>query len=146
MGLWSRLFGGREDVPARRSPTVGDWTIAIPSDFELIDNGDSWQACKDDRVVYIGSLSANRAKGRKVPARELHAMGAKKLDGAGPGERSRITTANLMGEAQIARTESGWQLTGFMVTDGVIATCVIDFQEESGKGWALSTWQSLDHP
>jgi hypothetical protein len=145
MGLLSGIFGGGERPVTKRVHATGGWSVSIPAGFEAVDNGDSWQAFKDDRVVYVSSLIVQSASGRKMPAGELHAMGAKQWERSTSGDRFRFARGNVTGEARVARADPGWRLTGFMVTDGVIATCTIDFPAEGDRGWALDTWKSLEH-
>jgi hypothetical protein len=118
----------------------GDWTILIEPDFEFIDNGDSWQAYKGGRVVYVSSISVTDEHGHKVPAEALLAGTA---DSLGPGKRIRFLESDVCGEAEIKPSETGSQLMGFMCAHGTVATCVIDFEEEQDIHWATSTWRSL---
>jgi hypothetical protein len=145
-GLWSRLFGRREGTPNRRLHAVGEWTIAVPADFKEVDNITSWQAYAGDRVVYVSSLIAQKKGGPNSPAGELYAHGIRALERSSPGDRHRHRAGNVSGEAQVARSDAGWVLTGFMVTDGVLATCLINFSEEGDMEWAVATWSSMEHP
>lgn len=128
------------DPHGQRIRVKGDWTILVEPDFEFIDNGDSWQAHKGERVVYVSSIRVTDEHGRRVPAEALLAGTANSL---GTGKRIRFSEGDVCGEAEIKPSETGSQLMGFMCAHGTVATCVIDFEEEQDVHWATSTWRSL---
>ena len=128
------------DPHRQRIRVQGDWTFLIEPEFELIDNGDSYQAHKGGRVVYVSSIRVTDDHGRRVPAEALLAGAAQSL---GTGKRINFSESNVHGEAEIKPSETGSQLMGFMCAPGTVATCVIDFEEEKDVHWATSTWRSL---
>ncbi len=132
--------------PAEQSvPTTGDWTIAVPPEFELIDNGDSWQAHSGNRVVYVSSIAVRDAGGEVTPADALRATATRTFGESG-SERLSYSEGTLRGEAEVRRESGHWQLKGFMCARGTVATCVVDYGDPQDKAWAVATWQSLKHP
>ena len=132
------------DSDLRRTRATGDWTILVPSSFELVDHGDSWQAHKGDRIVHVSSLEVKETGGAKTPATVICGVAGKKF-AKSSGERFSISERKLRGEAEIVRNADHWQLKGVMCADGTLATCLIDYPDERYKAWAVSTWKSLAH-
>jgi hypothetical protein len=126
----------------KRCQATPSWTISVPSDFSAIDNGDSWQAHADTRVVYVSSMKVESA-GSPVLATVLRATLARSLEPASEGERHQLEEPGVVGDAQIISTPEGFELKGFACTDGELATCVISFEQGDHREWAVSTWQSL---
>lgn len=130
--------------PLKRTRAIGGWTIVVSSDFELVDNGDSWQAHKADRIVYVGSMEISGPQGVKVPAKRLCA--ALHETTANATERLSHSQKGLYGHAEIIRVDEHWQLKGIMCANGTVATTLIDYPDASQKAWAVATWKSLQHP
>lgn len=126
----------------KRCQATPTWTISVPSDFTAIDNGDSWQAQDDTRVVYVSSMKVANG-GSPVPATVLRASLARSLEPASADERYQLEEPGVAGDAQIISTADGFELKGFACTDGDLATCVISFEQGDHREWAVSTWQSL---
>ena len=82
---------------------------------------------------------ANRA----VPAAALFATASKKLAPPSEAERHSFEEPGLNAGAQIAQTDTGFDLKGFTCVDGCVATCVISFAEQTDRDWAVATWGSL---
>jgi hypothetical protein len=118
------------------------WTISVPVDFAEIDNGDSWQAHADTRSVYVSSVKVAEA-GSPVSSTALRATVARKLAPQSAAERHNLDESGVQGDAQILRTATGFELRGFACTDGVVATCVINFDHEDHREWAIGIWRSL---
>jgi hypothetical protein len=127
-----------------RTPAVGGWTILLAPGFKTVLNGDGWQAYADGRVIYVGVLGVKDSSGRPPPAEELRTTAARKFAGA---REPRLVheSAGVCGEAIVAEEGGAFQLKGFMCSAGTIATCIIDFQNESDKEWAIASWKSLEH-
>jgi hypothetical protein len=55
----------------------------------------------------------------------------------------------VVGEAVFGPTEDDgrtvWRLSGVAGTVGQLAVCNIYTEDESDRGWAVRTWQSLRH-
>jgi hypothetical protein len=126
----------------KRCQATPSWTISVPLDFITIDNGDSWQAHADTRVVYVSSMTVETG-GSAVLAPVLRATLARSLEPASEGERHELQESGVVGDAQIISTADGFELKGFACTDGDLATCVISFEQRDHREWAVSTWQSL---
>lgn len=126
----------------KRCQATPSWTISVPADFSAIDNGDSWQADADTRVVYVSSMKVESA-GSPVLATVLRAALARSLEPASEGERHQLEEPGVVGDAQISSTPEGFELKGFACSDGELATCVISFEHGDHRQWAVSTWQSL---
>ena len=128
----------------RRVTSAGHWTLSLPADFEEINNGDSWQAVANDRIVYISAIGAKGKDGLLIPAETLCATAGRALDPT--REQHRFSTPPLAGVAQLTREDGHSQLMGFVCAAGTVATCVVNFDNESDSEWALTTWRSLRHP
>ena len=126
----------------KRCQATPSWTISVPSDFTAIDNGDSWQAHADTRVLYVSSMKVQNG-GAPIPATVLRATLARSLEPAAADERHQLEESGVVGDAQIIRTPQGFELKGFACTDGDLATCVISFEQDEHRDWAVSTWRSL---
>ena len=121
---------------------IDGWTIVVPRNFAEIDNGDSWQAHSGTRFVYVSSIRVTDANG-PAPAAALFATASKKLAPASEAERHSFEEPGLNAGAQIMPTEAGFDLKGFTCVDGVVATCVISFVDQTDREWAVNTWRSL---
>lgn len=126
----------------KRCQASPSWTISVPLDFSAIDNGDSWQAHADTRVVYVSSMKVANG-GSPVPAAVLRTSLGRSLEPASAGELHQLEESGVVGDAQITRTPDGFELKGFACIDGELATCVISFEQGDHSEWAVSTWQSL---
>ena len=118
------------------------WTIVVPRNFAEIDNGDSWQAHSGGRCVYVSSIRVTDANG-PVPAVALFATASRKLASPSEAERHSFEEPGLNAGAQITPTDTGFDLKGCTCVDGVVATCVISFVEQTDRDWAVTTWKSL---
>ena len=118
------------------------WTIVVPSNFAEIDNGDSWQAHSGGRCVYVSSIRVTDGNG-PVPAAALFATASRKLAPPSEAERHSFEEPGLNAGAQITPTDTGFDLKGCTCVDGVVATCVISFVEQTDRDWAITTWKSL---
>ena len=127
-----------------RTVTMGAWSVLVAPGFQTIDNGDSWQAYCDSRVVYVSSLAVETPDGIKTPKEAIRAAATKRFALPAQGRLIR-ENSGLCGEAEIARDGAVLRLKGFMCVDGSVATCVIDYAEEQDKDWAIRTWESLEH-
>ena len=124
---------------------TGDWTIAVPTEFAMELDDDSWMAYEGDRCVYVASVAV-RADGRDPLARSLYESASKKLAPATAEiERFSHDEAGLVGGAQIRRDGDRFELKGLMCADGSVATCAIWFVRAEHRDWALATWRSLRH-
>ena len=121
---------------------TGGWTIVVPSNFAEIDNGDSWQAHEGARCVYVSSMRVADANGA-VPAAALFATASINLVPLSEAEHHSFEEPGLNAGAQIAQTDTGFDLKGFTCVDGCMATCVISFAEQTDRDWAVATWRSL---
>jgi len=121
---------------------TGSWIVDVPANFAEIDNGDSWQGHADTRVVYVSSMKVANGS---VPASaiSLRATISRKLDPPSTVERHALESSDRLGDAQIARGDTGFQLKGFTCVDGCIATCIISFELPEHHDWTLATWRSL---
>jgi hypothetical protein len=129
----------------RRTPTVGEWTILQPPEFQTIDNGDSWQTYSGGRVFYVSSLRVGDPGASRTPAAALRATAARTLPKQAARRLSHEHGA-VCGDAEIRPEGKAWQLKGFMCADGVVATCVADYPSQDDEAWAVAMWESLDHP
>jgi hypothetical protein len=118
------------------------WKISVPVSFVEIDNGDSWQAHADTRVVFVSSMKVVSA-GTPVPASALRATAARRLGPDPEGGRYDLEGSDVQGDAQIVRKTEGLELKGFACADGIVATCVINFDRDDQREWAVATWRSL---
>ena len=127
-----------------RTRVTADWTIMISTKFKIIENEDSWQAQDENRVVYVSSLSVDDPSDKRpAPSgRDLCAQAGKKL---GSKDRLRFSEGDLHGEAEITANDGKFQLMGVVCATGAVATCVIDYDDERHREWAISTWKSLRH-
>ncbi len=129
----------------RRTPTVGEWTILLPPEFETIGNGDSWQAHSGGRVFYVSSLRAGNRGASRTPAAALRATAVRTFPKQ-VARRLNHEHGTVCGDAEIRPENQAWQLKGFMCADGVVASCVADYRDPDDEAWAVSMWESLDHP
>jgi len=120
----------------------GNWLVSVPAEFEEVNNGDSWQARAGGRIVYVSSLMVLES-GTPVPPESLCASASEKLVPAPDAQRHHFAVGGRVGEVQIARTATGYQLQGSMCVAGRVALCVIDFASADERDWALSTWKSI---
>jgi hypothetical protein len=127
---------------AKQCRATGSWAILVPATFDEVDNGDSWQAYADTRVVYVSSMRVENGEG-PVPAAYLRATASGKLAPPTEVERHHFVEPGVEGEAQISGTDGRFELKGFTCVDGCVATCVISFEEAQHRDWALATWKSL---
>lgn len=138
---------GTAPQPPRRIRATGDWSVLVPGDFEIIDNGDSVQAHKEGRIVYVGSLMVRDRRGEKIPAETSCATLAGKMMASTPAhQRLSFAEGARRGEAHVGPREGRWQLKGVVCAAGTVATCVIDFPHQRDQAWAIATWKSLEHP
>src|SRR5438270_3524059 len=96
------------------------WSIEIPSDFEQIDNGDSWQAvdASASRIVYVSAMSIGGP---------LDAPNADQLLGGGGAEGGSVEYSNgdLRGRAHVSTENGGSVVEAISAVRGHVATCVI---------------------
>jgi len=81
--------------------------------------------------------------GSPVPATSLRATVERKLAPHSEAERHHFDGSSAVGDAQIICTATGFELKGFMCTDGCVATCAINFPHGEHREWAIATWKSL---
>jgi hypothetical protein len=140
MTLWP---WSKEGSARHRVPTTGNWTIAVPPNFRLINNGDSWQAYQGERVVYVRSIAVQDAEGSPTTPEALCVTAARAF--GENCERHSHSAEAARGVAEIRREADHWQLKGFMCVAGTVATCLIDYAKPQDKEWALAVWRSLEH-
>jgi hypothetical protein len=131
----------------KRVSATGRWSVSIPGGLTVVDNGDSWQAHDDHRIVYVSSLAVSGADGHPKPAREIAEVAGRKLP-PGHDREQKVqegSASALVGAAVIQpATNLGWELRGYMAGEGTLALCVIDFDTPGLREWAVETWRSLD--
>jgi hypothetical protein len=119
---------------------TNNWSIIIEADFEQINNGDSWQAYKAERIVYVSTMTIKDKDNNDVLADTIREETAKPPTGQ---KQFSFEDKNRLGVAELKRDKKGWQLDSFMCTNGNLAACVINFYDESNLEWALEVWKSL---
>ena len=127
---------------AKLCRATGSWAITVPATFEEVNNGDSWQAHADTRIVYVSSMNVTTGASR-VSAASLRATVSRRLAPPSEVERHQFTESGVEGEAQISGIDGAFELKGFTCVDGCVATCVINFGQAQHRDWALATWRSL---
>jgi hypothetical protein len=142
MWPWDKRTSQGEDWS--RTGTMGAWSVLLAPGFRTIDNGDSWQAYRDSRVVYVSSLAVEEPDGSKTPKEAIRVAATRRFALPEPEWLIR-DNPRLCGVAEIAPDGAVLRLKGFMCVDGSIATCVIDYAEQRDKDWAIRTWESLEH-
>jgi hypothetical protein len=136
-----------EATATKRVSVTGRWSVKVPPALTVVNNGESWQAHDDRRIVYLSSLAISGKDGRAQPARDIAAVAGRKLP---PGQDREETTHEgsaslLVGGAVIQpAAKLGWELRGYMAGDGTLALCVIDYDTPGLRDWAIETWRSLD--
>ena len=118
------------------------WSIFVPTDFVEVHNADSWQAHAGPRIVYVSSMKVANGENR-APAAALRVMAARKLAPPSEVERYPRDEVEVQGDAQITSSATGFELKGFACADGNVATCVINFDHDDDRDWAIATWRSL---
>ena len=103
----------------KRCIATPSWSIAVPSQFEEINNNDNWQAIADTRCVYVSSMKFDR---RMLPstAAALCASMSETFGQPPDTERIHFTEQSLIGEAELKASERGFELNGVMCVDGCI--------------------------
>jgi|WetSurSiteA1Bulk_404760.scaffolds.fasta_scaffold16852_3 hypothetical protein len=119
-----------------------NWSIIIETDYEQIDNGDSWQAYKDEQIIYVSTLKIKDKYNKVSPVGEIRDISKKKFVGK---KQFSFEEGQRLGAAELNRINKGWQLDAFMCTNGNLAICVINFKDETALNWALDVWKSLSH-
>ena len=119
---------------------TNNWSIIIEADFERINNGDSWQACKEEQIVYVSTMTIKDKNNNDVLAETIRDTTAKPSNGQ---KQFSYEDKKRLGAADLKQDKKGWQLNGFMCTNGSLAICVINFNDESNLEWALEVWKSL---
>jgi hypothetical protein len=119
---------------------TNNWSMLIEADFERINNGDSWQAHKADQIVYVSTMTIKDKNNNDVPAETIRDTTSKPPTGQ---KQFSFYEKNILGVAELKRDKKGWQLDSFMCTNGNLAVCVINFDDESNLDWALEVWKSL---
>jgi len=154
-GLWvlamARLVAGcRESKPSvavedkpERVQATPTWSVDIPAHFTRSDNGDSWQAFDDHRVVYVSSLRVGEGNGPATEAADIDAIGARVLGEDPADPRLEQSSGPVQGKAVVRSKDRGVELKGYMVAEGRIAVCVIDVDDRRFEPWAMGVWRSL---
>jgi hypothetical protein len=133
-------------------PTGGDgeriavfsgWSIVVPRKFKHEDQGSSWRASDERRVVTVKLQDVSVAGGGKASLEDLAGQGDAWLKSLAPGDRILHDGSAARGQAIVRIRQEGWELEGYMASDGSVVVCVID-AEDPFKDWAISTWRSLE--
>jgi hypothetical protein len=119
---------------------TNNWSIIIEADFERLINGDSWQAYKAEQIVYVSTMTIKDKNNNDVVAETIRGTTAKPPKGQ---KQFSYEEKKRLGAADLKQDKKGWQLNGFMCTNGNLAICVINFNDESNLEWALEVWKSL---
>jgi hypothetical protein len=119
---------------------TNNWSIIIEADFGRLNNGDSWQAYKAEQIVYVSTMTIKDKNNNNVPAETIRDITAKPSSGQ---KQFLCEDKKRLGAAELKQDKKGYQLNGFMCTNGSLAICMINFNDESNLEWALEVWKSL---
>ena len=137
LGLLSTAHAEPATVRVQATPS---WTIVIPRSFKQLPHEDSWQATGDDRVIYVSSMLVS--PGDEPVAATAAKLAAKLLVGK-TGATLEYHADGVEGRAGVIQERGGFNLKGFMMTDGRVAVCVISYANPKQQAWAADTWRSL---
>jgi hypothetical protein len=144
-GAGPSTAGGGRAPTGKRIPVARGWTVMVPADFQVIDNGDSLQALKGGRIVYLSApalpagATANRAHAVCDQMSSLFV-------GLPPQDLLTHAAGKLEGRAGFFHEGDVWRLKGVMCADGAVAIAVADLPEAKDRDWAISVWRSFEHP
>lgn len=129
----------------KRIPVARGWTVEVPADFEVIDNGDSVQALKGSRIVYLSAPelpAAASGDGAHALCEQMSALFAI------VPRKNRLTYAagKLEGRAGFFLEGRLWRFKGVMCANGAVSLAVADLPGAKDRDWAIEIWRSLDHP
>ena len=119
---------------------TNNWSIIIEADFERKGNGDSWQAYKAEQIVYISTMTIKDKNNNNIPAETIRDTTTKPPSGQ---KQFSFEDKRKLGAAELKHDKKSWQLNAFMCTNGNLAICVINFNDENHLDWALEVWKSL---
>lgn len=134
----------------RRKPVrldlTGGWSIEIPGAMaEQWDEHGTWSAWDGQRTVWFTSYTLEKKNDEPPTAVES-------LEGSllPEGERIEHRGDRVIGRAVLAPYEEDgeklWQLSARSAVAGGLVVCNIYIKNLADRDWAISTWQSLDHP
>jgi len=124
---------------------VGNWTVPLSKDFNLVGTPESVEFTDGTRVLHISTADI-RGRDRPSPtAAELHKSVGK--GAAGEGELTEFEMSGpAYGRAQLIRERSGlFHLGTSREAEGSVLTCTFTFPAESDLEWALSVWRAIRH-
>lgn len=125
-----------------RIQVTESWSVEVPTEFTLVDNGDSWQAFDqaEQRIVYLGSLIISGPDGC-ANVEGVTASADENLAAGASVDSQELCLPGLLGRAVIDMTAG--TLTGYVAQEGSLLTCFINFDVPAGREWALETWRSI---
>jgi hypothetical protein len=142
--LLAPATGGERAPAGRRIPVAGGWTVLVPADFKVIDNGDSVQALKESRIVYLSAPllpAAAKDDGAHALCEQMSALFVK------VPRKDRLTHAAgaLEGRAGFFLEGSLWRFKGVMCARGTVVLAVADLEGAKDRDWAVAVWRSFEH-
>jgi hypothetical protein len=137
--------GGAQALAGKRIPVARGWTVMVPADFQVVDNGDSLQAVKGGRIVYLSAPALPAAAAGDRAHAVCEQMSSLFVD-VPPQDRLTHAAGKLEGRAGFFLENGVWRLKGVMCADGAVAIAVADLPEPKDRDWAISVWRSFEHP
>jgi hypothetical protein len=141
----SAAAGGAQAPAEKRIPVARGWTVVVPADFQLIDNGDSLQALEGKRIVYL-SAPALPAAAETDGAHALCEQMSSLFASVPSKDRLTHAAGELEGRAGFFLEDGVWRLKGVMCARGAMALAVADLLDAKDRDWAVAVWRSFQHP
>ena len=140
----SATAAGEAASAGRRISVAGGWTVVVPADFKVIDNGDSVQALKESRIVYLSApLLPATAKddGAHALCEQMSSLFVKMP------RKDRLTYAagGLEGRAAFFLEGRLWRFKGVMCAPRTVVLAVADLDGAKDRDWAVAVWRSFEH-
>jgi len=139
------VTGATKPSAGRLIPVAGGWTVVVPADFKVIDNGDSVQALNGSRIVYLSApLLPATAKddGAHALCEQMSALFVK----VPRKDRLTHTAGALEGRAGFFLEGRVWRFKGVMCARGTVVLAVADLTGAKDRDWAVAVWRSFEHP
>jgi hypothetical protein len=137
--------GGERAPAGKRIPVARGWTVMVPADFEVIDNGNNLQALKGSRIVYLSAPAlpaAASGDGAHAVCERMSAL----FVSLPPKDRLTYAAGKLEGRAGFFVEDGIRRLKGVMCADGALAIAVADLPDPKDRDWAVAVWRSFEHP